>query len=149
MDWISIRESLLKRNEIEPFLKLITGDEKWITYDNNVWKRSWLKQDEALQTMAKLGLTPRKVMLCVWWDWKGIVHYELLPPGQTIHSNLYYQLKRLCQTIKRKRLELINRKGVIFHHNNARLHTSLALQKLREKLEKFCRIRLIVLTLLH
>jgi len=35
MDRISICESLLKRNEIEPFLKrLIT--EKWITYDNNV-----------------------------------------------------------------------------------------------------------------
>jgi len=32
------------------------------------------------QMVAKLGVTPRKVMLCmcVWWDWKGIVHYELL-----------------------------------------------------------------------
>ena len=32
MDRVSICESLLKRNEIEPFLKrMITGDEKWIT----------------------------------------------------------------------------------------------------------------------
>jgi len=28
---------------------------------------------------------------CVWWDWKGIVHYELLPLGQTIDSNFYCQ----------------------------------------------------------
>jgi len=35
MNWISICKSLLKRNEIESFFKwLITGDEKWITYDN-------------------------------------------------------------------------------------------------------------------
>jgi len=34
IDQISIYE-LLKWNEIEPFFKrLITGDEKWITYDN-------------------------------------------------------------------------------------------------------------------
>jgi len=46
------------------FLKrLITGDDKWITYDNNVRKKSWSKQSEASQTVAKLGLTPRKVML--------------------------------------------------------------------------------------
>ena len=37
VDRVSICEPLLKRNEIEPFLNwMITGDEKWITYDNNV-----------------------------------------------------------------------------------------------------------------
>jgi len=47
MDRISICKSLLKRNKIEPFLKrLITGNEKWITYDNNVRKRSWSMQGE-------------------------------------------------------------------------------------------------------
>jgi len=69
MDRISICEPLLKRNEIESFLKqLITGDEKWIMYstvmyDSNIRKRSWSKQDEAPQTVAKSELTPRKVIL--------------------------------------------------------------------------------------
>ncbi|CAK1595888.1 unnamed protein product [Parnassius mnemosyne] len=74
-------------------------------------------------------------MLCVWWDWKGIVYYELLPSGKTIDSDLYcQQLMRLKQEIEKKiRLESINRKGVVFHHDNARPHTSLATQqKLRE-----------------
>ena len=135
MDRVSICESLLKRNEIEPFLKrIITGDEKWITYDNNVRKRSWSKSREASQTVAKVVLTPRKVMLRVWWDWKGIVHHELLEPGQTINSTLYcQQLMRLNQAIQEKRPELINKKGVVFHHNNARPHISLVTrQKLRE-----------------
>ena len=41
---VSICESLLKRNETDPFLKrIITGDEKWVFYDNVVRKRSWSK----------------------------------------------------------------------------------------------------------
>ena len=45
---ISICDSMLKRNETDPFLKrIITGDEKWLVYDNVVRKRSWSKRDEA------------------------------------------------------------------------------------------------------
>lgn len=135
MDRVSVCETLKKRNEIEPFLKrLITGDEKWVRYENVVRKRSWKKRGEPLQTTSKPGLTENKVMLCVWWDWKGIVYYQLLPPGLTLNSELYCrQLMQLEQAIKKKRPELINRKGVVFHHDNARPHTSLMTrQKLTE-----------------
>jgi len=49
---------------------MITGDEKWITYDNPTRKRSWIKKGEKAQAIAKPGLmNPRKkMMLCVWWD---------------------------------------------------------------------------------
>ncbi|GFW19007.1 histone-lysine N-methyltransferase SETMAR [Trichonephila clavipes] len=41
MGRISICEALAKRNEIDPFLKrMMIGDEKWVTYDNIVRKRS-------------------------------------------------------------------------------------------------------------
>ncbi|KAJ0178922.1 hypothetical protein K1T71_005697 [Dendrolimus kikuchii] len=41
MNRVLICDSLLRRNETEPFLKkLITGDEKWIMYDKKVRKRS-------------------------------------------------------------------------------------------------------------
>ncbi|GFV77017.1 mariner transposase [Trichonephila clavipes] len=80
MDRISICEILAKRNEIDPLLKrMVTGDEKWVTYDNIMRKRSWSKRGEAAQTVAKPGLTSRKVLLCIWWDWKGIIYYELPP----------------------------------------------------------------------
>ena len=103
MNRVSICDSLLKRNEIEPFLKrMITSDEKWIKYDNNVRKRSWSKPREASQTVAKPVLTPTKVMLSVWWYWKGIVHPELLEPGQNINSTVYCQeLMRLKQANKK------------------------------------------------
>ena len=63
-----------------------------------------------------------------------VVHHEVLSHGLTINSELYCsQLDRLQEAIKEKRPELINRKGIVFHHNNARPHTSLMTrQKLRE-----------------
>ncbi|GBP59568.1 hypothetical protein EVAR_83287_1 [Eumeta japonica] len=43
------------------------------------------------------------------WDWKSIIDYELLPPGKTINSYLYYQqLMQLKQEVGKKRPELIN-----------------------------------------
>ncbi|GFX60887.1 mariner transposase [Trichonephila clavipes] len=69
MDRISICEALVKRNEIDPFLKRMgTGNEKWVTYDNIVRKRSRSKRGDAAQTVAKPGLSSRKVLLCIWWD---------------------------------------------------------------------------------
>jgi len=44
---------------------MITGDEKWITYDNPTRKKLWIKKGEKVQAIAKLGLTRKKVMLCV------------------------------------------------------------------------------------
>ncbi|GFU58631.1 histone-lysine N-methyltransferase SETMAR [Trichonephila clavipes] len=80
IDRISICKALAKRNEIEPFLKrVVTGDEKWVTYDKIVPKRSWSKSVEAAKTVVKLGLTVRKLLLCIWWNWKEIIYYELLP----------------------------------------------------------------------
>jgi len=103
-----------------------------ITYDNNIRKGSWSKRSET-QTVAKFRLTPKKMILCVSWDWKEVVHYELLP-GKTIVSDLYCeQLMRLEQSIQKKWPELINKKDVILHHDNARSHTSLMT---RQKLGK-------------
>ncbi|XP_032685598.1 histone-lysine N-methyltransferase SETMAR-like [Odontomachus brunneus] len=65
IDRINICDTLLKRNEIEPFLKkMITGDEKWVTYDNRTRKRSWTEKEEKAQAIVKPGLTTKKVM-CV------------------------------------------------------------------------------------
>jgi len=68
----------------------------------------------------------KKVMLSMWWNWKGLVFYELLPKNKTINSDVYCeQLQKLSDAIAQKRPELINRKGVVFHHDNVRPHTSL------------------------
>ncbi|GFW37370.1 histone-lysine N-methyltransferase SETMAR [Trichonephila clavipes] len=115
MDRISISKNLAKRNEIDPFLKrMVTGDEKWVTYDNIVRKRSCSKRGEAAQTGANPGLTSRM--------------------GQTLNLDIYcQQLDRLKLATDQKWPELANRRGVVFHQDNATLHTSVVTcQKLWE-----------------
>ena len=120
-------DSLLKCNENVPFSRqIVMGDEKWILYNKVEWKRSWGKRDEPPPTTPKDGLHPKKVMLCIWWDRKGVFYCELLLESQTINSNKYRsQLHQLKAALNEKRPELINRKCIIFHQDNARPHVSL------------------------
>ena len=128
---ISICDSLLKYNETDPFLKrTTTGYEEWVVYDNVMRKRSLSKRDQPAESISKADIHQKKVMLSVWWDFKGILYFELLQSNQAINSNVYcHQLMKLDNEIKEKRSELTTRKGVIFHQDNARPHTSLVTRK--------------------
>ena len=44
----------------------------------------------------------KKLMICIWWDYKGVVYHELLPLNQTIDSDAYWcQLDNLNRIFKR------------------------------------------------
>ncbi|GFW85357.1 mariner Mos1 transposase [Trichonephila clavipes] len=72
----------------------------------------------------------RKVLLCLWWDRKGPVYYELLKQGKPINANLYCNhLDKFNAAIKEKMPALVSRKGIVFHHDNARPHTAMVKQR--------------------
>ena len=58
-------------------------------------------------------------MICVWWDWEGVVHWEMLERNVTVNKNLYIsQLRRVNEAI---RLKIPDRQGqVILLYDNAR-----------------------------
>ena len=59
-----------------------------------------------------------------------MVFFELLPRNQTINSDAdCRQLNKLNAEVKEKRQKLVIRKGVIFHHDNATPHASLAIRQ--------------------
>lgn len=121
LDRISICDSLNKRNKDYPFLKrMITCHHKWIICSNTDRKRAWGKRDETDE-----GLAPNKFMLCVWWNWQGIVFYELLPSNQTINSDKYcLQLDNLKAAIDAKCTA--NEEGsIIYHHDTSKPHINL------------------------
>ena len=64
--------------------------------------------------------------MCIWWYWKGVFYYELLPENQPINSNKSCsQLDQLKAAFDKKHPELVNRKRIIFHEDNTRPHVSL------------------------
>ena len=84
--------------------KIVTGDEKWIFYDNPVNHKQWLDPDQPPLFTPKREIHVKKVMVCVWWDQKGIIYYELPKPKQTVNANLYsQQLTRLSESLQKKR----------------------------------------------
>ena len=89
---VNVCNSLLIRQEMEPFLnRLVTGDEKWVLYVNVTHKKQGLNLGQKPLQDPKPGLHPKKVMLSVWWDISGVLHFELLEEGQTITADLYCQ----------------------------------------------------------
>ncbi|GFV02385.1 mariner Mos1 transposase [Trichonephila clavipes] len=119
------------RHNVEPFLdKVITEDEKWILYENMKRKNYYCKPGTSSATVPKPSIHQRKVLLCLWWDRKGQVYYELLKQGKTINADLYRnQLDKLNAAIKEKWPALASRKGILFHHDNARPHTAMVTQQ--------------------
>ncbi|XGW09063.1 hypothetical protein V3C99_011401 [Haemonchus contortus] len=124
--------SLLTLQKKRHFLNsLITGDEKWVLYDNPVRKRQWVNKGEQPEPVPKADLHPKKVLLSCWWSRKGMEHWELLEKGQTINATMYVeQLQKLKAHIDRTRGKNAE---VYFHHDNARPHTAKATQAELEK----------------
>ncbi|UYV81711.1 SETMAR [Cordylochernes scorpioides] len=98
-------ELLLKRQNRKGFLhRIVTGDEKWIHYDNPKRRKSSVKPGHASTSTAKPNIHGKKLMLCIWWDQLGVIYYELLKPNETITGERYQQqLMRLSRALKIKR----------------------------------------------
>ena len=120
-------EILLQKHDRKSFLhRIVTGDEKWIYFVNPKRKRSWVDRGQPSTSSAKPDRFGKKTMLCVWWDQKGIVYYELLKPGETVNAQRYrQQMINLNHALIEKRPEWDTRhERLIFQHDNAPAHTS-------------------------
>ena len=96
---------------------IVTGDEKWIFFDNSTRKRQWLSPGEAPKPTPKPEIHCKKAMLCVWWNSKGVVHYEVLNTGQTVNADLYpQQLTRVDHSLSRQGVDTATTKLI---HDNA------------------------------
>ncbi|UYV76574.1 hypothetical protein LAZ67_14001221 [Cordylochernes scorpioides] len=131
-------ELLLKRQNRKGFLhRIVTGDEKWIHYDNPKRRKSWVKPSHASTSTAKPNIHGKKLMLCIWWDQLGVIYYELLQPNETITGERYQQqLMRLSRALKIKRPLYAKRHDkVIYQHDNARPHVAKVVKETLEALQ--------------
>ena len=67
-----------------------------------------------------------KSKLICFFDQKGIVHKESVPPGQTVNASFYVEvLKRLRENVRRKRPDQLRNTTWLLHHDNAPAHAAL------------------------
>ena len=91
----------------------MTGDEKWILYDNPKRRKSW----------AKLNIHVSKLLFSIWWDQLGIVYYELLKPTETIIEDRHRLAFQLNIEVKRPLYEQRHYK-MILQYDNAWPHVA-------------------------
>jgi [histone H3]-lysine36 N-dimethyltransferase SETMAR len=129
---VTICHSLLSKRNRQRFLQqIVTGDEKWVLYVNHTRKRQWVNRGDWPEPEPKGDLHPKKVMLSIWWDFQGIIYFELLPPNTTVDSKLYCkQLQNLKAAMQTQRPE---RHKVRLLHDNAKPHIA---KVTRQKLEE-------------
>ncbi|CAF2068335.1 unnamed protein product [Rotaria magnacalcarata] len=124
---------LSKYDRYRFFQQIVTRDENWVHYVNYTRKRQWINPEDMPEPEPKNDLHPKKVMLSIWWDFQGVIYYELLPPNTTIDSQLYCtQLECVKVTLQTKRSE---RRKVRLFHDNATPHTSKVTRNQLEQLD--------------
>lgn len=129
---------LLERHQRKGFLhRIVTGDEKWIRYDNPKQKKSWGRPGHASTSTARPNIHGTKRLLCIWWDQLGVVYYELLRENETVTGALYRtQLMRLSRALKEKRAQYASRHDkIILLHDGARPHVAAPVKTYLETLK--------------
>ena len=64
-------------------------------------------------------------MLCVWWNFEDVIHWEFVSNGRAIDTDLYFEkLDRVHEILKRRYPALVNRNRILVQQDNARPHTA-------------------------
>lgn len=114
---------------------IVTSDEKWVYLVNHNRSKRWVPRGQATPSVPRQDRFGRKVMICVWWNFEGVLHYELVPNGRAINAELYcQQLDRVHDKLVKKYPTLVRQKRVLFQQDNAKPHTA---KKVKEKFEEF------------
>lgn len=119
------------------FKKVITGDEMWVYgYDPETRRQSreWRRRNEPKPKKARFSKSKLKVLLVTFFDYKGLIHREFIPEGQTINQHVYLSiLRRLREAVRKKRPDKWVARNWILHHDNARPHTAVSVMRFLAK----------------
>ena len=85
--------------------KVITGDESWVfDYDLETKQQSegWHTKSSPHLKKAHMSRSRVKTMIIVFFEGRGIVHKEFVPPGQTVNHAFYKDVfERLRKWVQR------------------------------------------------
>ena len=132
---VEICRQLLTNSCDDRFWKrIVTSDEKWVYLVNHDRSKRWVPRDQSAPSVPRQNRFGEKVMLCVWWNVEGVLHFELVPNGRAINAELYcQQLDRVYDKLKEKYPALVKRKRALLQQDNAKPHTA---KKTKDKFEE-------------
>lgn len=116
--------------------RIVTSDEKWVYLINLNRQKKWVPRGQAPPSVPRQDRFGKKVMISVWWNFEGVLHFELIPNGCAINSDLYcQQLSRVYEKLKEKYPILVRRKRALFHQDNAKPHIAKKTQNKFKELD--------------
>jgi histone-lysine N-methyltransferase SETMAR len=68
--------------------RIVTCDEKWIYLNNPDLQEQWFDIGQLPVPISKRERLEKKVLL-VWWNYEGLIYYELVPDGRTINIEVH------------------------------------------------------------
>jgi len=112
--------------------QLVTMDKTWLYhYDLETKQQSmeWWHSGSPHPKKFLVQKSAGKVLTSIFWDQDGILLIDYLPKGQTINAEYYLSLLVQLKIILKENRHRKVTKGVLFLHNNAPAHWTLAVQK--------------------
>lgn len=119
------------------FLKtILTMDETWVfTHEplSRTEAMEWVQSKDQVSQRPKVIAGAKKLMLSVFWDYKGIVYQKFLEPGETIDGEEYRaQLDQVARKLQTERPDRPKRRPILLQ-DNARPHkAALTIEKINE-----------------
>lgn len=86
-----------------------------------------------MKQRVKSDLHPKKILICVWWDWEGTLYWEILERNATVKKKLYIaELYCVNETIQLERPHWQDQ--TIFLCDNTRPHVEQVVKAALQKL---------------
>uniref|UniRef100_A0A0N5BH18 Mariner Mos1 transposase n=1 Tax=Strongyloides papillosus TaxID=174720 RepID=A0A0N5BH18_STREA len=103
-------------------------------FDNRRRSSEWVNKNGSPKNFPKLKISNKKLLLTIWWNCDGIIHHKFLNPGETKTSDRHCkEIKEMNQKLSVLKPALVNRRGPILLHDNAKPHVSrITVHKINE-----------------
>ena len=76
-------------------------------------------------------------MISVWWNFEGVLHFELVPDGRAVNVELFcQQLNCVYDKLKEKYPIAVRRTRTLFQQDNAKIHTAKKTKEEFDELEE-------------
>ena len=97
-------------------------------------RKEWVAPGDTPKPRVKPDLHPRKTMICVWWDWEGMVQWEMLKRNATVNKELY--IAQLHCVNEASRLKRPHQQGqTILLHDNVRPYVAQVVKDTLQELK--------------